>query len=315
MDKWTPEEMLRADRPARGDDLAHGADAVAPPAGAARGGAGALRLLVDAVHGARRRAVPARGEAADDRVVGRRGHGVLRRHRGRRHDRHRQGVARAPARSARRGPAPRSASSTTTATRSRPARSAPSTWRSPRPTSSTRATRRRRRPNRIHTDDGGGFFTVGDVGELDEDGYLFLRDRKIDMIISGGVNIYPAEIEGEFLTHPKVGDVAVFGIPHADWGEEVKAVVEPAAGRRGRRRALGDELLAFASERLASLQAAEDLSTSSPRCPATRAASSTSASSATPTGKASSARSDRARRHSYWSRSRWAATRARRRPG
>ena len=81
-----------------------------------------------------------------------------------------------------------------------------------------------------HHDDDGAFFTVGDVGELDEDGYLFLRDRKIDMIISGGVNIYPAEIEGELLTHPKVGDVAVFGIPHADWGEEIKAVVEPADG-------------------------------------------------------------------------------------
>ena len=75
-----------------------------------------------------------------------------------------------------------------------------------------------------------GFFTVGDFGVLDEDGYLFLKDRKSDMIISGGVNIYPAEIEGELLTHPKVGDVAVFGIPHDDWGEEIKAVVEPAEG-------------------------------------------------------------------------------------
>ncbi len=75
-----------------------------------------------------------------------------------------------------------------------------------------------------------GFFTVGDVGYLDEDGYLFLCDRKIDMIISGGVNIYPSEIEGVFLTNPKVGDIAVFGIPNEDWGEEVKAVVEPAPG-------------------------------------------------------------------------------------
>jgi long-chain acyl-CoA synthetase len=75
-----------------------------------------------------------------------------------------------------------------------------------------------------------GFFTVGDVGYLDEDGFLFLNDRKIDMIISGGVNIYPAEIEKELASHPKVGDVAVFGIPHDDWGEEVKAVIEPAEG-------------------------------------------------------------------------------------
>lgn len=81
------------------------------------------------------------------------------------------------------------------------------------------------RKNRI-----GDFFTVGDLGYLDEDGYLYLRDRKIDMIISGGVNIYPAEIESALLTHPAVADAAVFGIPHDDWGEEVKAVVEPAPG-------------------------------------------------------------------------------------
>jgi len=76
----------------------------------------------------------------------------------------------------------------------------------------------------------GKLFTLGDVGYLDEDGYLFLRDRKNDMIISGGVNVYPAEIENAFAVHPEVADVAVFGIPHADWGEEIKAVVQPAAG-------------------------------------------------------------------------------------
>ncbi|UQI44943.1 acyl-CoA synthetase [Streptomyces sp. HU2014] len=81
------------------------------------------------------------------------------------------------------------------------------------------------RENRI-----GDFFTVGDLGHLDEDGYLFLRDRKIDLIISGGVNIYPAEIESVLLAHPAVADAAVFGVPHDDWGEEVKAVVEPAEG-------------------------------------------------------------------------------------
>ena len=75
-----------------------------------------------------------------------------------------------------------------------------------------------------------GFFTVGDVGYFDAEGYLFLCDRKSDMIISGGVNIYPAEIEGELLGHPKVADAAVFGIPHDDWGEEIKAVIEPAEG-------------------------------------------------------------------------------------
>jgi long-chain acyl-CoA synthetase len=81
------------------------------------------------------------------------------------------------------------------------------------------------RSNRV-----GDFFTVGDVGYLDADGYLFLCDRKIDMIISGGVNIYPAEIEAVLLSHPKVGDAAAFGIPDEDWGEQVKAVVEPAPG-------------------------------------------------------------------------------------
>ena len=73
----------------------------------------------------------------------------------------------------------------------------------------------------------GGFFTVGDLGYLDADGYLYLRDRKIDMIISGGVNIYPAEVESALLAHPAVADAAAFGIPNDDWGEEVKAVVEP----------------------------------------------------------------------------------------
>ena len=82
------------------------------------------------------------------------------------------------------------------------------------------------RSNRIEN-----YFTVGDVGELDEDGYLYLRDRKSDMIISGGANIYPAEIEGELIMHPAVADVAVFGIPHPDWGEEIKAVVELNEGQ------------------------------------------------------------------------------------
>jgi long-chain acyl-CoA synthetase len=74
------------------------------------------------------------------------------------------------------------------------------------------------------------YFTVGDIGYLDEDGFLFLCDRKSDMIISGGANIYPAEIEAEIITNPKVADVAVFGIPDEEWGEQIKAVVQPADG-------------------------------------------------------------------------------------
>jgi long-chain acyl-CoA synthetase len=76
----------------------------------------------------------------------------------------------------------------------------------------------------------GDYFTVGDMGELDEDGFLYLCDRKIDMIISGGVNVYPAEVEAALFSHPAVGDAAVFGIPDEEWGEQVKAVIEPAPG-------------------------------------------------------------------------------------
>ena len=72
-----------------------------------------------------------------------------------------------------------------------------------------------------------GWSTLGDVGYLDEDNFLYLTDRKAYMIISGGVNIYPQEAENVLVTHPKVVDVAVFGVPNDDFGEEVKAVVQP----------------------------------------------------------------------------------------
>ena len=73
-----------------------------------------------------------------------------------------------------------------------------------------------------------GWSTLGDVGYVDEDNFLYLTDRKDFMIISGGVNIYPQEIENLLITHAKVADVAVFGIPNEEFGEEVKAVVQPA---------------------------------------------------------------------------------------
>jgi long-chain acyl-CoA synthetase len=96
----------------------------------------------------------------------------------------------------------------------------------------------------------GRAFTLGDVGYLDEDGYLFVRDRVKDMIISGGVNIYPAEAEAVLTKHRAVGDVAVIGVPDAEWGESVKAVVELADGYQP-----GDdlaaELIAFCRGKLA----------------------------------------------------------------
>jgi long-chain acyl-CoA synthetase len=96
----------------------------------------------------------------------------------------------------------------------------------------------------------GKLFTVGDIGYLDADGYLYLCDRGSDLIISGGVNIYPAEIEGELACHPKVEDVAVFGVPHSEWGEEIKAVVQPVAGAEPGPE-LAADLLEFLSGRLA----------------------------------------------------------------
>jgi long-chain acyl-CoA synthetase len=75
----------------------------------------------------------------------------------------------------------------------------------------------------------GDFFTVGDAAYLDDDGYLFLADRKSDMVISGGVNIYPREIEECLLTHPAVVDCAVLGVPDDEWGEVLLAIVQPKA--------------------------------------------------------------------------------------
>jgi long-chain acyl-CoA synthetase len=98
-----------------------------------------------------------------------------------------------------------------------------------------------------------GWTTLGDIGTMDAEGYLYLTDRKAHMIISGGVNIYPQEAENLLVTHPKVLDVAVFGVPNEEFGEEVKAVVQPRdmteAGRL-----LEQELIAFCREHLSSIK-------------------------------------------------------------
>jgi len=98
-----------------------------------------------------------------------------------------------------------------------------------------------------------GYTTLGDVGYVNAEGYLFLTDRKADMIISGGVNIYPREAENVLVTHPAVADAAVFGIPNDDFGEEVKAVVQPVEmGRAGPE--LERELIEFCHAQLAKIK-------------------------------------------------------------
>ncbi len=92
--------------------------------------------------------------------------------------------------------------------------------------------------------------TTGDIGYLDDDGYLFLTDRRAFTIISGGVNIYPQEIENVLALHPKVFDIAVIGVPDPEMGEQVKAVVQPAPGVAPGPE-LADELLAFVRDRIA----------------------------------------------------------------
>jgi len=98
-----------------------------------------------------------------------------------------------------------------------------------------------------------GWMTFGDCGYLDEDGYLYLTDRKDFMIISGGVNIYPQEIEDVIALHPQVDDVAVIGIPEPEFGQEVKALVKPMPGV-GDTAAFEAEILAFCAGRLSSVK-------------------------------------------------------------
>lgn len=94
-----------------------------------------------------------------------------------------------------------------------------------------------------------GWRTVGDIGYLDEDGYLFLTDRASNLIISGGVNIYPQEIENVLTLHPEVLDAAVLGVPDPEMGEQVKAVIQPADPTAVS--ALAGRLAAYCREHLA----------------------------------------------------------------
>lgn len=101
-----------------------------------------------------------------------------------------------------------------------------------------------------------GYSTLGDIGRVDEDGFLYLSDRKAYMIISGGVNIYPQEAENVLTMHPDVVDVAVFGVPNEDFGEEVKGVVQPAKmpADESEAKELEAKLIAYAKEHLSSIK-------------------------------------------------------------
>jgi long-chain acyl-CoA synthetase len=96
----------------------------------------------------------------------------------------------------------------------------------------------------------GDYFTLGDIGYLDEDGWLFLCDRSADLIISGGVNIYPAEVDGALLEHPAVRDAGTIGVADEKWGESVLSVVELQSGFEPSH-ALEQELVDFCRDRLA----------------------------------------------------------------
>jgi long-chain acyl-CoA synthetase len=91
----------------------------------------------------------------------------------------------------------------------------------------------------------GEWYTLGDMGYLDDDGYLFITDRMKDMIITGGANVYPAEVEAVLFNHPAVADAAVIGVPDAQWGEKVKAIVEPRA------QTTAEDIMAFCREHIA----------------------------------------------------------------
>lgn len=99
-----------------------------------------------------------------------------------------------------------------------------------------------------------GWRTVGDIGYLDAEGYLFLSDRREDLIIIGGVNVYPQETENTLLEHPAVADAAVFGVPNLEYGEEVRAVIQLLPGHTGSDE-LAAELIEFCKARLSSLKA------------------------------------------------------------
>ena len=131
-----------------------------------------------------------------------------------------------------------------------------------------------------------GWVHTGDAGYLDADGYVYIHDRVKDMIISGGENVYPAEVENAIYGHPDVADVAVIGVPDATWGEAVKAVCVPRAGPRSWTRPASSPGRASASPASRCRRAW----TSSTNCRATPPARSCAARCARRTGRGGSGR-------------------------
>ena len=134
------------------------------------------------------------------------------------------------------------------------------------------------------TIDKDGWLRTGDAGYIDEDGYVYIHDRVKDMIISGGENVYPAEVESAIYGHPDVADVAVIGVPDEKWGEAVKAMVVLQARQDRPIRKTSSPGRASASPR----SRRPSLSTSSRPCRATPVARSCAANCASRSGKASS---------------------------
>ena len=126
--------------------------------------------------------------------------------------------------------------------------------------------------------DADGWLHTGDAGFIDDDGYLFVHDRVKDMIVSGGENVYPAEVENAILGHPGVADAAVIGVPDERWGEAVKAIVvlKPGADQ-------AEDIIAYAG-RASPATRRRSRSTSSTPCPATPRARSCAANCASPIG-------------------------------
>ncbi|MDH2424332.1 AMP-binding protein [Sphaerisporangium sp. TRM90804] len=116
--------------------------------------------------------------------------------------------------------------------------------------SSTSAFQYRKDPEKTAASRRGDWYAPGDIGYLDEDGYLYLCDRRTDLIVSGGVNVYPAEVEAALLEHPAVADAAVIGVPDEEWGHRVVALVQPVPGAPGGP-GLTAALLAHCATRLA----------------------------------------------------------------